>query len=286
MDFHIWDLPGQIDYFDPAFDTNEIFSHIGALVWVVDALDDYTESINRLTTTILNIQNTYPQVNVEVLVHKIDSLNHEYSAEIYQDIVQRVGDELNDQGYINPNVSYYKTSIYDFTIFDALSKIVQKLVPNLDTMQNLMNTLVDRSGMSKAYLFDIQTKVYVCSDTRPADEEVFRLCADYIDVIVDLSDLYGHERKHELKLGPAVDETESSMQIHDGSTIFLKEMNRFLCLVFVIKNPAAKDKKGLIDHNCYTFQDAINAVLAREWEKQSMSQIGNGDSSEAGQSAN
>ena len=32
MDFQLWDFPGQLDYFDPAFDAAEIFSDIGALV--------------------------------------------------------------------------------------------------------------------------------------------------------------------------------------------------------------------------------------------------------------
>ncbi|ETI19739.1 hypothetical protein G647_08752 [Cladophialophora carrionii CBS 160.54] len=267
MDFQIWDFPGQIDYFDPTFDTNQIFSEIGALVWVIDAQDDYSESLNRLTTTILNLQTTFPHVNVEVFIHKIDSLNDEFRTEVYQDIAQRVGDDLNDAGYINPNVTYHMTSIYDYSIFEAFSRVVQKLIPHLDTLENLMNTLVNNSGMAKAYLFDILTKVYVASDTRPVDMEVYEMCADYIDVTVDITDLYGHERKHGVVLGEQMEETESSMIIHDGSMIYLKEMNRYLCLVTIIKNPEAKDKKGLIDYNVHCFQDSLNELLAQAWRE-------------------
>ena len=268
MDFQIWDFPGQIDYFDPTFDTNEIFSELGALVWVIDAQDDYTESLNRLTTTILNLQSHHPHVNVEVFIHKTDSLNDEFRAEVYQDIAQRVNDDLNDQGYINPNVSFHMTSIYDYSIFEALSKVVQKLVPHLDTLENLMNTLVNNSGMAKAYLFDARTKVYVASDTRPMDMEVYEMCSDYIDVVMDIIDLYGYERKHDEVLGDQMEETESSMTIHDGSMIYLKEMNQYLCLVTVIKNEDAKNKKGLIDYNCHIFQEALNRVLAQEWNQE------------------
>ncbi|EXJ61811.1 hypothetical protein A1O7_02241 [Cladophialophora yegresii CBS 114405] len=267
MDFQIWDFPGQIDYFDPTFDTNQIFSEIGALVWVIDAQDDYSESLNRLTTTILNLQTTFPHVNVEIFIHKIDSLNDEFRTEVYQDIAQRVGDDLNDAGYINPNVTYHMTSIYDYSIFEAFSRVVQKLIPHLDTLENLMNTLVNNSGMAKAYLFDILTKVYVASDTRPVDMEVYEMCADYIDVTVDITDLYGHERKHGVVLGDQMEETESSMIIHDGSMIYLKEMNRYLCLVTIIKNPEAKDKKGLIDYNVHCFQDSLNELLAQAWRE-------------------
>jgi Ras-related GTP-binding protein C/D len=268
MDFQIWDFPGQIDYFDPTFDTNQIFSEIGALVWVIDAQDDYSDSLTRLTTTIMNLQLHFPQVNVEVFIHKIDSLNDELKQEVRQDIDQRVGDELSDQGYVNPTITYHLTSIYDYSIFEAFSRVVQKLIPHHGTLENLLNTLVDNSGMAKAYLFDIRTKVYVVSDTRPVDMEVYELCADYIDVIVDITDLYGHERKNPVVLGDQMEETESSMIIHDGSMIYLKEMNRHLCLVTVIKNKDAKDKKGLIDYNVHCFQDALNQVLAQAWREE------------------
>ncbi len=228
MDFQVWDFPGQIDYFDPTFDNTQIFSEIGALVWVIDAQDDYSDSLNRLATTIMNLQTTFPQVNIEVFVHKIDSLNDDFRSEIFQDIAQRVGDELNDAGYINPNVSYHLTSIYDYSIFEAFSKVIQKLIPNLDTLENIMDILVNNSGMSKAYLFDILSKIYVASDTRPIDMEVYEMCSDYIDVIVDVTDLFGHERKHKKILGAQMQETESSITIHDGTMIYLKEMNRYV----------------------------------------------------------
>lgn len=36
----------------------------------------------------------------------------------------------------------------------------------------------------------------------------------------------------------------------------------------VIRNPEAKDKRGLIDMNCRTFQDALNEVFSRSWEQE------------------
>jgi Ras-related GTP-binding protein C/D len=244
MDFQVWDFPGQLDYFDPAFDTAEIFSEIGALVWVsttfphtlkssesnmtkvIDAQDDYSDSLLRLTTTILNLQTTFPHINVEVFVHKTDNLNDEFKADVFQDIVQRVGDELSDAGYINPNVSYHLTSIYDYSIFEAFSKVIQKLIPPLGTLENLLNILVNSCGMAKAYLFDTLSKIYVASDTRPIDMEVYEMCSDYIDVIVDITDLYSYPRKQPVVLGAQMDEAESSVTIHDGTMIYLKEMNR------------------------------------------------------------
>lgn len=266
MDFQIWDFPGQLDYFDASFDTTDIFSDIGALIWVVDAQDDYTDSVARLTTTILNLQNTFPHINVEVFVHKTDSLNEDFRADIFQDIVQRVGDDLNDAGYINPNVAYHLTSIYDSSIFEALSSVIQKLIPELNVLQNLLNTLINSSGMEKAYLFDIQSKIYVASDTRPVDSDIYEICANYIDLTVDFTDLYTYQRANPVSLGEQMQEVESSMTFEDGTMVYLKEMNKHLCLVTVIKNKEAKDKKGMIDYNVHIFQEALKAVFDRAWE--------------------
>merc|ERR1712072_963631 len=41
VQFQIWDFPGQMDFFDPTFDSDEIFGGCGALVFVIDAQDDY-----------------------------------------------------------------------------------------------------------------------------------------------------------------------------------------------------------------------------------------------------
>ena len=78
MDFQVWDLPGHLDYFDPAFDTDNIFEEIGALIWVIDAQDEYLDAIARLNMTILNLQQSYPNINVEVFVHKVDGLSDDF----------------------------------------------------------------------------------------------------------------------------------------------------------------------------------------------------------------
>jgi Ras-related GTP-binding protein C/D len=37
VQFQVWDFPGQLDFFDPAFDSEAIFASAGALVFVIDA---------------------------------------------------------------------------------------------------------------------------------------------------------------------------------------------------------------------------------------------------------
>ncbi|KAI1916439.1 GTP-binding protein gtr2 [Ophidiomyces ophidiicola] len=267
MDFQIWDFPGQLEYLEPSFDLEEIFSNLGALVWVIDAQDDYYDAVARLNRTILMIQQYYPHINVEVFIHKVDGLSEEFRSDIFQDIVQHITDELSDAGYENAPVHFYLTSIYDYSVFEAFSKVIQKLIPQLSTLENLINILANNSGMEKAYLFDVLSKIYIASDSRPVDMACYEMCSDYIDVIVDISELYSWEHPDRKPLGPQISEAESHVILHDKTMIHLMEMNKYLCLVSVIKKPDAKDRKGLIDMNCRTFQDALNEVFARAWER-------------------
>lgn len=49
---------------------------------------------------------------------------------------------------------------------------------------------------------------------------------------------------------------------HDPSLmVILKEVNRYLTLVALIKEKDAKEKKGLIDYNVHVMSEAINKVF-------------------------
>ena len=247
MDFQVWDFPGHLDYLDPIFDQNALFSEIGALIWVIDAQDEYLDAIQRLNATILYLQQTYPAINVEVFVHKVDGLSEEYRQDVYRDVVMRVMDELSDAGVENAPVQFYQTSIYDHSIFEAFSKVIQKLIPQLPTLEALLNSLCANCRIEKAYLFDVLSKIYIATDTSPSGAGDYEVCSDYIDVVVDISEIYGWRinRDHvdadgnpvsAFDNGPETDEDEGegiedaesliTMERMKGNFLYLRELNR------------------------------------------------------------
>lgn len=234
MDFQIWDFPGHLDYFDPAiWDTENIFDEIGAVIWVIDAQDEYLDAINRLVGTIINLQTTHPNIYIEVFVHKVDGLSEDYKADTYRDINQRVQDDLSDAGYENAPVAFYPTSIYDHSIYEAFSKVVQKLIPQLPTLESLLGSLCSTCRIEKAYLFDVLTKIYIATDTNPTDSSSYEICSDYIDTVVDISEIYGWDRP--LENGPGEDEEGVEMEEignHDAESVILMEKkgNNYLYL--------------------------------------------------------
>ncbi|KAF9583574.1 hypothetical protein BGW38_009135 [Lunasporangiospora selenospora] len=208
IDFQVWDFPGQMDFFDPTFDTAAIFGEVGALVFVIDSQDDYMEALARLHQTVRAAYQQNPNIIFEVFIHKVDGLSEDYKIGTYgdsrpwlllnrllkntqRDIQQTTTDELADAGLENVQISFYLTSIYDHSIFEAFSKVIQKLIPQLPTLENLLNILCANSGIEKAFLFDVISKIYIATDASPVDSQSYEICSDMIDVIIDISSIYG-----------------------------------------------------------------------------------------------
>jgi Ras-related GTP-binding protein C/D len=251
MEFQVWDFPGQIDIFDnPAFtfDMDAIFGEVGALIWVIDAQDDYLESVARLNTTILHLQRGYPHIKIEVFIHKVDGLSDDYKVDIQRDVTIRIQDELSDQGIENAEVHFHLTSIYNHSIFEAFSKVIQKLIPRLGQLEAMLTNLCRTCRFEKAYLFDVMTKIYIATDNTPEDMASYEICSDYVDVIIDFTDIYNWPRgadwrarlEEEPWRQPLEDQVacpwaESGMVLADGRPIMLREVDRFLALVAIMK---------------------------------------------------
>ncbi|KAI9253951.1 Gtr1/RagA G protein conserved region-domain-containing protein [Phascolomyces articulosus] len=191
IDFQIWDFPGQVNFFDMAYDSQEIFGAVGALIFVIDAQDDYSEALHRLFFTVTSAYRVNQNISFEVLIHKVDGLSDDYKIDTQRDVQQRMGDMLADAQMEHIHLSYYLTSIYDHSIYEAFSKIIQKLIRELPTLENLLNVLCQNSGIDKAYLFDTLTKIYIATDSSPVDMQSYELCSDMIDVIIDIECIYG-----------------------------------------------------------------------------------------------
>jgi len=218
--FTIWDFPGdqyeygyedgedrdEVDYNEGIVDGpnssqakgyDEIFSKATALIFVLDAQDEpYDHVLQSFTDTVTRAVRANPTIAVEVFVHKVDGelfLSDEAKYDCRRDVMQQVADELADAGLSHDTIpiSYHLTSIYDHSVFEAFSRVVQRLIPELPTLEHLLNVLVSTCSMEKAYLFDVASKLYISTDSSPVDMQSVELCSDMIDVVLDVSGIYG-----------------------------------------------------------------------------------------------
>lgn len=264
VQFQIWDFPGQLDFFDPAFDSEMIFGGCGALVFVIDAQDDFTEALNKLHMTVVKASKVNPNITFEVFIHKVDGLSDDHKIESQRDIQQLALDELNDAGLSDIHLSFYLTSIYDHSIFEAFSKVIQKLIPQLPTLENLLDILISNSRIEKAFLVDVVSKIYIATDSSPVDMQTYELCSDMIDVVIDISCIYGLAEGEE---GLGYDqESKAIIKLNNGMVLYLREVNRYLALVCLLRE-SNFEKHGLIDYNFQCFKKAIEEVFSRRSKK-------------------
>jgi len=87
----------------------------------------------------------------------------------------------------------------------------------------------------------------------------YELCSDMIDVVIDMSCIYGNSEEAEGAL--AYDQESSSViKLNNGMVLYLREVNKYLAIVCLIHENNF-DKHGLIDYNMECFKKAIHEVF-------------------------
>ncbi|KAH8402114.1 hypothetical protein KR009_009841 [Drosophila setifemur] len=273
VQFQIWDFPGQIDFIEPTFDSDMIFGGCGALVFVIDAKDDYNEALTKFKNTVIKAYKVNQRIKFEVFIHKVDGISDDSKMESQRDIHQRTSDDLSEAGLNQIHLSFHLTSIYDHSIFEAFSKVVQKLIPQLPTLENLLNIFIPNSGIEKAFLFDVVSKIYIATDSSPVDMQTYELCCDMIDVVIDLSSIY-RQAKSTLCITfggseeTAFDSGSSSLiKLNNNTILYLREVNKFLALVCILREENF-NRQGVIDYNFICFRDAISEVFELRLKRQ------------------
>ncbi|TPX47037.1 hypothetical protein SeMB42_g03486 [Synchytrium endobioticum] len=262
--FRICDFPGQIDVNDPSFRSDAIFATCKVLVFVIDSQDDSLDAVQRLHGIVAEAYKVNPSIHFEVFIHKVDGLSDDHKIETHREISQRIHDDLSDVDLPQIHITFHLTSIYDYSIYEAFSKVVQKLIGDyLPTLENLLNVFNSTSGVEKSFLFDSLSKVYVATDSTPVDMQWYELCSDMMDVVLDVASIYGSAGPD--PTGPEPDEehaeeAQSTIKLNNNMVLYLREVNRNLSLVCLLREENFASQ-GVIDFNFRCFREAVLDVL-------------------------
>lgn len=120
MQLQIWDFPGQLDFTDDAFDTEQIFAQCGALIYVIDAQvpaaavdasiamlksafapppqDDYSEALSKLHKTVLKAHKVLRRSSRDVVAALLkpsarSQINPTMTYEVFIHKVDSINDE-------------------------------------------------------------------------------------------------------------------------------------------------------------------------------------------------
>lgn len=156
---------------------------------------DYETACSKLSSLIRQTSEIKPDLNYEVFIHKVDSdmfMTDDQKSDCLITIQNTMQGLLQDHKR-EGRLTYQMTSIYDHTIYEALSKVVQKLLPQVPFITAMMDTLISRSNIQKAFLFDVLTKIYIATDSSAVFMAQYEICSELIDVLIDVTCIYGHD---------------------------------------------------------------------------------------------
>jgi hypothetical protein len=91
------------------------------------------------------------------------------------------------------SVSYHLTSLFDTSVFEALSRVVQRVAPGpslLPAVEALCNGLGGACGLEKVLLLDATTRLLHAMDATPLQGGLYELVAEALDVAADVAAIY------------------------------------------------------------------------------------------------
>lgn len=274
VQFQILDFPGHFSFESGTLSPERVFKNAGALVYVIDGQDDeaYGDAIDYFLEVAKVATEVNPKLSFDVLIHKVDGdayLSDDHKIDCQRDIQASLSDEIDDNK-LDIHPSFHLTSIYDHTIFEAFSKIVQKLIPRLANLENLLDSLTHSCHIEKAFLFDVVSKIYVATDSNPVDLQTYELCSDMIDVVIDVSGIYGGEKPEDsvsnaapasVVPGLAYDtDSASTIKLSNSYTLYLREVSNYLALVCLMRNESFSNS-SLVEYNVALFRQAITTMF-------------------------
>lgn len=263
--FSILDFPGSFEIAHMTSLEKRYLQSCSMLICVIDAQDEpYNKAIEKFIQTQTEVYSLNPQCLFEVFIHKIDGdmfVNEEVKLEVQGEISDSIRFDTTERSL--PEPSFHLTSIYDLSIFEALSKVVQKITPQVSYFINMLDVLMNHCRLDKIYVFDVITKLYIATDSTPVDLISYELCSDMIDVVIDVSCIYGIESEE--NYNKAFDDKSTSViKLDTGMTLYLREVEHLLALVCLVKEDNF-DRQHLIDYNINCFKEGARKIFeARE----------------------
>lgn len=236
-----------------------------AVIYVIDSQDNslYHNSLSKLVECAQLLKEYNHNLTFDIFLHKSDNLNEEDLNNIHDDTLNFI-ETINNVG-----IQIATTSAMDQTIFDAMSKVIQKRIPEQAQLEKWLNLMISNANVAKAYLMDVRTKLFIATDSSPAENtqlSIYEICSGMIEMVDGIANVYEGARLTEIgdsedDMVPTFDENhESWVTMKEEIVLCLYGITSNLALVCVVREDALK-QRGIMMYNLNLFRNTIRKTL-------------------------
>lgn len=153
-----------------------------------------------------------------------------------------------------------KTSIYDFSINEAMSNVISdQICLKMKEFSKMMTEVTKGAKMNCITLFDIKSRVYIAKDNIPLDDDTIFL---FIDSLKMLSQFQQFNRNYNKGKGLEEDgfdffQNESVVVLQNKKlwdSVYIKQFDENLCFVIFLGDSSIENK-GFLDRNLKVLRD-------------------------------
>lgn len=269
---NVTEFPSTFNYERTNDEYEKIFNTCGTLIFVIDCQKQEDQQYEYFKKNIIQILGKHNNISLSIFIHKNDNSNistNDFNlkkVQIQTKFKQMINQYQKERSLKEINTSYYATSIYNSTIFEAFSKIFQNTIQQNKNLSILMNEIANSCKFEKAYLFNVYNKIYLgVNNSSIESSKIYEMCSNLIDVISNISEIYGGESYNETYFD---DNFNCSVKIKDFDKDETDSKN-ILCLKFidcnlalvVIMNEEYYERTNIMDYNVKIFKEAVNNIL-------------------------
>jgi Ras-related GTP-binding protein C/D len=227
------------------------------VVYVIDAQEDLRRNtIQEVCAAFEKAKSLNPNVVLQVFVNKVDGdtfASEELRVEVQHLFQSQLNQELGKDDF-----SVHLTSVYNPSVYEAWSLLIQKLIPNQAGVVELLDALVEACRMEKAFLFDVRTRLYLATDHNPVDHQTLTLCADSIDLASGFDSVYGPSvNVFDAESGSV----SAKVRLSNNMVLLAQQVGKSLALVCVARKESWTDPWA-IERNVQLFRDSLNEIKA------------------------
>jgi len=150
---------------------SHVFTNVAVLIFVFDISSKETSAdMLSFASTIRALHEFSPGSKIFVLVHKMDLVPTERKAQVFQQRVVDVRAVCEDEGFMNQQVDFGATSIWDQSLYRSWTQVIYFLVPNASTIEGMLRKLAAMLDARELILYERTTCLVVTHISRGGEE--------------------------------------------------------------------------------------------------------------------